>query len=96
MIDLDGDGIPEILLFGQPRADAAAFKAGADGAWTLLGPVLNAQCAGVREALRAGPIAPAAPRFQELEFGGTRLRINTPCPDENISVRVIRPSEDAR
>jgi hypothetical protein len=57
---------------------------------------LNAQCAGVREALRTGPIAPAAPRFQELEVGGTRLRINTPCPDENISVRVIRPSEDAR
>jgi len=81
LMDIDGDGTPEILLFGLPTGVAAAFKAGADGTWALVGTIADAQCSGVREALRSGPVMSAEPRFREIEVGRHRLRIIAPCAE---------------
>jgi hypothetical protein len=78
--DLDGDGRPEILLFGVPSGAAAAFKANAAENWDFVGTIANAACPGVRDALRAGHFEIAQPAFNEVEANGQRLRIeNTPC-----------------
>lgn len=79
LVDLDGDGAPEILLFTVPTGVAAAFKLAADGNWRFLGSVTNAHCAGVRDALRAGKFETAEPLLKELEVAGQRVRINREC-----------------
>ena len=93
MMDLDGDGTPEILLFSLVNASTAAFKAEADGSWALLGSI--AHCAGVHDALRSGPVVLAEPRFKEIEVGRDRLRIVPSC-DQNLNVRGVQPSEGTR
>jgi hypothetical protein len=77
--DLDGDGTPEILLFALPTGVATAFKAKTDGSWAVLGPLANAYCPGVREALQAGKFEPVVPSLREIEVGRQRLRVNTGC-----------------
>ncbi len=80
VVDLDGDGRPEILLFSVPGGAAAAFKANAAESWEFVGTIANAACPGVRDALRAGHFEIAEPAFKELEAGDQRLRIeNAPC-----------------
>src|SRR5262249_23193410 len=60
VMDMDGDGTPEILLFAAPGTTATAFHAAAafhaapDGTWHYLGTILNATCRGVWEALTSG------------------------------------------
>jgi hypothetical protein len=81
LTDLDGDGQPEILLFSNPGVGGtAAFKKRlADGAWTHLGIVVNANCPGVRDALRAGQFETAQPTLKEITANGQRLFVNTDC-----------------
>jgi Domain of unknown function (DUF4153) len=80
LTDLDGDGQPEILLFNLPVGAAAAFKKGlADGTWTYLGTVANANCPGVRDALHAGHFETAQPALREITANGQRLFISTDC-----------------
>ena len=80
--DLDGDGTPEILLFPLPDGNAAAFKLVGGIRWVPVGPVANAECNGVRAALRAGKFEVVAPRFKDIEVDGRRLRVNVSClPD---------------
>ena len=78
MTDLDGDGQPEILLFGFPAGASAAFKL-VDGTWTFLGAIANAQCAGVRDALRAEKFHTIAPAMRDIEAAGRRLRVSGDC-----------------
>jgi hypothetical protein len=77
--DLDGDGRPEILLFGVAGGPAAAFKANAAEKWEFVGTIANAGCPGVRDALRAGHFEIAQPVFKEIEASGQRLRIESDC-----------------
>jgi Domain of unknown function (DUF4153) len=80
LADLDGDGQPEILLFNLPHGGAAAFKKRpADGTWTYLGIVVNANCPGVRDAFRAGQFETAQPALKEITANGQRLFVNTDC-----------------
>jgi hypothetical protein len=82
LTDLDGDGQPEVLLFSpNGAADAlVAFKKRlADDTWTHLGIVVNANCPGVRDALRAGQFETAEPEFKEIAAYGQRLLISTDC-----------------
>jgi hypothetical protein len=79
LADLDGDGTPEILLFGVPDGSAAAFKLAGDGRWLPIGSVANANCPGVRDALRAGKFEAAAPLLKDIEVNGRRLRVNVTC-----------------
>ena len=80
LTDLDGDGQAEILLFNLPTGVAAAFKKGlADGTWTYLGTVANANCLGVHDALHAGHFETAQPALKEITANGQRLFISTDC-----------------
>jgi Domain of unknown function (DUF4153) len=81
--DLDGDGTPEILLFSLPGGISTAFQSTKDGRWMILGPIPNAQCAGVRDALRAGKFETVAPKFKEIEVNGQRLRVDRGCTQSN-------------
>jgi hypothetical protein len=46
---------------------------------------------GVRDALRSGPVTASQPRFNKIEVGPNRLRIETVCAEENPGVRATRP-----
>jgi hypothetical protein len=80
---LDGDGTAEILLFTTPTGVTAAFQSTADGKWAFLGPLANAHCAGVRDALKAGKFEVVAPLFKEIEVSGQRVRVNSDCARAN-------------
>ena len=78
LVDLDGDGQPEILLFNlQGAAAAAAFKADGDQKWRFLGTIANGTCPGVREALKTGQFETVPPLFKEIEVNGQRLHVTT-------------------
>jgi hypothetical protein len=78
MVDLDGDGAPEIVLFSAPSGNATAFKL-VDATWTVLGTLANTGCAGMRDALRAGQVEAVTPTLKELEVAGNRMRVTTGC-----------------
>jgi hypothetical protein len=79
LLDLDGDGNVEVVLFalrgGGGVVTAGAFKAGADQRWTWLGGIANIYCPGVREALAAGQVKAIEPPLKEIDLNGIRLRI---------------------
>ncbi len=77
--DLNGDGTAEILLFALPTGIATAFQSTTDGRWAVLGPIANAYCPGVRDALKARKFETVAPLFKEIEVAGQRLRVNGGC-----------------
>jgi hypothetical protein len=81
LIDLDGDGQPEILLFNVPTGAAEAFrKRLTEETWTHLGAVVNANCSGVRDALRAGQFETSEAALKEIiTANGKRLFIHTDC-----------------
>lgn len=81
LIDIDGDGKDEILLFNNPNGAGAAFKSDHDESWHLLGTLTRVTCPGVRDALRAGRYeAVSAPPLKEIEAAGQRLAIaNNEC-----------------
>jgi hypothetical protein len=83
LADLDGDGTPEILLFTAPTGPAVAFHSIADGKWAFLGAIANANCAGIREALRARMFETVAPLLKEIEVNGQRLRVTSECAPPN-------------
>jgi hypothetical protein len=80
LLDLDGDGSMEILLFSHlyGRAGslyAGAFKAGPDGSWTWLGPIANSDCAPVLDALETGQFRAVEPLLKDIDANGIRLRV---------------------
>jgi hypothetical protein len=82
LTDLDGDGQPEILLFDTSVSGAAAFRKGrADATWIYLGIILNANCAGVRDALRAGQFEMTEPALKEITANGQRLHVSPACAE---------------
>lgn len=76
MLDLDGDGRPEILVFDRPFA--LAFKETA-GKWNLLGNIENAFCQGVIDALRDGKFELAGRDLTDLRVAGQRLYVKSEC-----------------
>ncbi|MFH1341113.1 MAG: DUF4153 domain-containing protein [Pseudomonadota bacterium] len=79
LTDLDGDGQPEILLFNLINGGGAAFRKRLDdGNWAYLGIVANANCLGVRDALRAGQFEIVQP-LKEIAANGKRLFISSDC-----------------
>jgi hypothetical protein len=89
LADLDGDGIPEVVLFDMPDAGVSAntntivranlLHKAADGHWTNLGLLMNSGCPGVGAALAAGHVEVAEPQFKDLLVNGQRLHMNVRC-----------------
>jgi hypothetical protein len=78
MVDVDGDGQSEVLLFSTPSGVAVAFTF-KNSRWEQLGVVSNQHCPGVREAIRAGHFQLVEPAFKDIDAGGQRLRISVGC-----------------
>jgi hypothetical protein len=78
LVDLDGDGQPEVLLFNLPGV-GAAFKADADNTWKFLGTINNTNCLGVRAALLAGQFEVVKSTLKDIEVAGQRLRVAADC-----------------
>jgi len=80
LVDLDGDGQLEILLFGSSSRISSrwfgdsAFKVGPKG-WTRLGWIENLHCHGLRDALRQGRFELVPPVMKDVEANGHRLQI---------------------
>jgi hypothetical protein len=82
MIDLDGDGQPEILLFDSlVQANSGAFKSGPDNKWDFIGTFTRTACPGVSDALKNGRFATVESSLKDIEVAGERLRLITPWCD---------------
>jgi hypothetical protein len=79
LLDLDGDGHQDILLFNIPAGLGVAFQQDGEGHWSMLGTLANSNCSGVREALRAGKFETVTPPLKEIDAAGQRLSINIGC-----------------
>lgn len=79
LVDLDGDGHDEILLFNLPADPGTAFQSDGEGRWNILGTLGNSGCPGVREALRAGKFEAVTPAMKEVEVAGQRVIVNSGC-----------------
>jgi hypothetical protein len=78
VLDLDGDGKPEILILSAPSGLATAYKQ-TDAEWNLIGTFANSNCKGVREALLSGNFELVTPEFKELQAAGQRLLVQPVC-----------------
>jgi hypothetical protein len=78
LVDLDGDGKPEILLVGAAYESVTVYRQ-ADGKWSLIGMIAIANCKGVQYALHNGDIEVVAPQLKELKVAGVGLTISPIC-----------------
>ncbi|MGO1077602.1 DUF4153 domain-containing protein [Inquilinus sp. CA228] len=72
--DLTSDGVAEVLLSAGGMISAYQEQ---EGRWELIGRLEPGTCPGLVEAMRAGNLAPAPPRFADLDVAGQRLRLET-------------------
>ena len=81
LIDIDGDGEDEVLLFGSTALFASVFKMQNGKWWTYLG-LSTGGCMRVHDALQTGRIETVAPLYKDIQIGGLRLRVNSEfkCP----------------
>lgn len=80
MVDLDGDGVDEVLLVTRPGGPAVAFKRYDDN-WRVEGVLANIFCREFRDGFSKGEIAVAEPKFKDLQVGGQRIVIqDAACP----------------
>jgi hypothetical protein len=83
LLDLTGDGKPEVLLIGsRPFSGSAVLQENQQGHWQLLGtmPMELAGCATLPDAIRSGDVR-AAPRLvQDVEIAGLHVTLEAPHP----------------
>lgn len=78
LIDLDGDGSAEMLVFDLSGLEfAGAFKGRPEGTWAWLGPVPDVHCAAVRDALESGQFRTVEPQLKDIDADGIRLRVSS-------------------
>jgi len=80
LLDLDGDGVAEILV-GNADLPLYAFQLSPDGVWGIIGYYTALQCGShVRSFLDAGRFQLVPSKYKELEMQGKRLRLQG-CPE---------------
>lgn len=87
LMDLDRDGVPEVLIAGE--TSVIAFKQEGDGRWfgwaDYMTPTCKQESVDVSLAVAASALEAAAPIFPDLLIDGVRLRHQegeTECPAE--------------
>ncbi|MEZ6023864.1 MAG: DUF4153 domain-containing protein [Hyphomonadaceae bacterium] len=85
MLDLNGDGVPEVIITGDRRG---GYARGEDGVWTWIGG-FEAACRGIMDAMRRGEVAAAPTDYADLTFDGLRMPLERPnaCDDEASASR---------
>lgn len=80
LVDLDGDGIAEVVLVAEGSyATATLYKEVTPGTWELSGSFVNTECKGVIDALRRGDFQLAPATGMEIVAGGQRLQTRANC-----------------
>jgi len=77
LVDLTGDGAPEIVLFDGMKA--LVFAKNADGSWALAAEIANLHCKGAIEALRSGDFEAVPAAFKDIKANGSRWPIMPFC-----------------
>jgi uncharacterized protein DUF4153 len=79
LIDLDGDGRDEILLYTESSYGGAGLviQQGADGKWAIVASVTLPSCGAGLDALKAGRFKLAAHPFRDLVMDGVTWETNT-------------------
>jgi Domain of unknown function (DUF4153) len=79
LVDLDGDGQDEILLFVESTygGTGLVIRQGADGKWAMSASVTLPSCGAGLDALKAGTFKLAAHPFKDLVMGGVVWETNT-------------------
>ena len=78
LLDLSGDGKPEIVMLGAlPEPNAVVVSEVKPGQWRPAGtlPSSLAACASLRQALISGQYKLAAPAISEIDIGGARFAV---------------------
>lgn len=75
LMDFDGDGKPEVLLFDANFIGGYLYAEQPGGVWTLQGSVGAIICPVLRERLQAGDFKLVTPRWKALEVAGVQLRL---------------------
>lgn len=79
LIDLDGDGVDEVLLVTHAAGPAVVFKRN-DDVWRMEGTLSNIFCNGIRDGFGRGDISVTTPRFKDIQIGGQRIVVQEGCP----------------
>ncbi|MYM40801.1 DUF4153 domain-containing protein [Duganella qianjiadongensis] len=80
MLDMDGDGQPEVLLFsGAGYPGPALYRRERDGEWALLGrlALTGNSCPALVERLKLGQYQLVAPPIRALQIGGQVLQFQS-------------------
>jgi hypothetical protein len=93
LLDVNGDGKPEVLLSGRGDAasavpasfmpNAVVLAEDAQGQWSALARVMlpQADCQALLDDLAAGKVAVAPPALADIEIGGARARLLPLAPN---------------
>lgn len=81
LLDMEGDGTPEIILIAKKYARRSAFllSEGADGRWAYTGLIENVGCSDALDALRNGKFELVPAREKDILADGQRLRFVPRC-----------------
>jgi hypothetical protein len=79
LVDLDGDGVDEVVLAAQQESwMAVAFHQNDAGRWQIIG-TFQLGCERIQQAFQNGEVQAVAPEWRDLDVAGMRLRL-TPSP----------------
>jgi hypothetical protein len=73
LLDADGDGKQEVMLFGAGYGNGVLYAEDQTGKWSLVAHLAGG-CGEVRARLRAGQFGLAASRWKALDIGSVRLQ----------------------
>ena len=94
VLDVDGDGKPEVMLFNTgPFSAAPLYTERADGKWVVAGHLdaSDNECAPLIEKLKAGQYTLVAPRMKALEVAGQVLQFQSEFgPDDCKLIKAAR------
>lgn len=91
LLDADGDGRQEVMLFGAGYTQGLLYAEDQPGKWVLMAHLSGGGCGDVRGKLRAGEFALSAARWKALDIAGVRLQfLPELTPEDCKAIRAAR------
>jgi hypothetical protein len=77
LLDVDGDGKPEVVVTPDEGLGGKVFKEDGHGQWALLAGLdyLHTDCGKLHAALAAGTMRAITPQLSDLDIGGVRVHL---------------------
>ncbi|TFW27845.1 DUF4153 domain-containing protein [Massilia horti] len=78
LLDLTGDGKPEVILLGEPFEQSAVMAETTPGRWEAVAwlPFEASHCGSLRSAMKAGQLRAVPSTINDIEVAGQRLRVS--------------------